>query len=149
MYHTRRDTDRRLAMKVTLKVCRAAKIRMEHIRAAAGVDPMDSGQKALQAIHERYGPMAPTFKLIPPPTIDGDAQPDDDYPYAIALMEVMRFDEMTEPGLPRCGVVEHEPLNAAEVHRVDGALESELGRIGIPVDAEYFQWRSYYEIRGS
>jgi hypothetical protein len=134
-------------VRITVRVCRAAKVKMDHLRASAGVDPRASSARTLEALMERYGPMAPTFRLLPPAPVPHDSQPSDENPFAIATMEAMSFDEICEPNQARCGQVEHEPLNSNEIHRLDGALESELGRIGIPAEAEYFQWRSWYEIR--
>jgi hypothetical protein len=137
-------------MRITVRVCRAAKVKIEHLRAAAGLDPRGPSvpsAKILEALRAQYGPLAPTFRLLLPAQVQPDAQPGEEHSYAIATMEAIAFDELYEPNQSRCGLIEHEPLDSAEVHRLDGALESELGRIGIPAEAEYFQWRSWYEIK--
>lgn len=137
-------------MRITVRVCRAAKVKMEHLRAAAGMDPRapaTTSARLLEALMDRYGPLAPTFRLLMPAQLPPDSQPGEEHQHAVATMEAMAFDELHEPGQSRCGLIEHEPLDSAEVHRLDGALESELGRIGIPAEAEYFQWRSWYEVR--
>ena len=100
--------------------------------------PIEAGvSKPLdEALRERFGPQAPRFRIWKTAR------------KATAGIEVMTFD-VDKCDTPQAGLVMADPRDSLEVARVDGALRSELERLGIPVDAENIQWRLNYETKGN
>jgi len=138
-------------MKLTVRIYRAAKVKTNSLRAAAGAPDDADGRKVWSCLLERYGPMAPTLRVFWPPPPEGEDQPReeclDGHLNAIVGLEVMSFDVPDMPRVPFSGLVEHEPLDAAEIQRIDGALESEMLRLGVVADADKNEWRCWYEVR--
>lgn len=95
-----------------------------------------SGVSLQSSLAQRFGPFAPRMKFF-----ESSAK-------TTAGIEVMSFD--VEAGeTPQAGVVMADPIDPVEINRVDGALRSELERMGIPMDADNFQWRIYYQTKGN
>ena len=138
-------------MRLIAKFYRIAKVKTNALRAAAGAPPDADGRQVWQALLDRYGPMAPTIRVFWPPSPEGETQPSDEchdgHLNAIVGIEVMSFDVPDMPKVPFSGLIEHEPLDPPAIHRLDGALVSELLRIGIVQFAEKNEWRCWYEVK--
>lgn len=126
-------------MKLSIRLYRVAKIQTNHLLAAAGLPEDATGDQLLHEIQDRFGPLAYRFKIF----MDGSLGR-----VSLVGMEVMGFD-LRDPRVPQAGIVEHDPLIAEDVHRVDGALHGELARLGVFSDVEEFEWRMAYEVKGN
>jgi hypothetical protein len=98
--------------------------------------PVESSKTLEEAIRDRFGPPAPRFRIWKTSR------------KATAGIEVMTFD-VDKCDTPQAGLVLADPMDELEVARIDGALRSELERLGIPMDAENIQWRLNYETKGN
>ena len=100
-----------------------------------------------EALRKKYGPSANGIRFfwnfgdlsaLPNQTVVG--------------IEVMRFD-VSEADHPQEGLIEADFLNQEEVLRREGALVSELERIGIylmpSTDGSPYEWRVVYELEGN
>jgi hypothetical protein len=63
-------------------------------------------------------------------------------------VEAMAFD-VSEVNTAMAGLIDADPAVAEDIARLDGALESELGRMGLTVDFDDFTWRLAYEVKGN
>ena len=137
-------------MKVQL--VRAVHVKTEQLMAIANLTAAEKANleslpseelKALEIdrkIRDAYGPMAIRFKLYWP---GGSG-----YPVAIATMEMASF-EIKEPNVPKAGMMTVDALSEKETLLTDGALASELSRIGVFVDAKDISWRIVYQTAGN
>ena len=127
-------------MKVSVRQYRVAKVPTEHIKAAVGL-PVDAPTSAaMTAVTERFGPLAYRLKIFWPE--------DASFRTTIVGIETMGF-EMNVAKVPHAGIVDHDPTIPEDIHRADGALHSELTRMGIYVDFDEFEWRTAFEIKGN
>ena len=117
-------------MRFKIKVYRAAKVPAKFIVAAVGADT-DSPPDVVKAkLVENFAPMAPGIALY----AEGNKY--------VITKEIMAFD-IRQAGTPFAAtMVECDPLLTHEIHRADGALESELNRMGITTDPKDYEWRS-------
>jgi len=92
------------------------------------------------ALRSQFAPLAPRFKIFYPPNLVAK--------YTPIGIEVMSFD-LTEAQILKAGIVYADPINSQDIERVDGALESELGRLGLNVPDEEFDWKMAYETKGN
>jgi len=127
-------------MKLTVKLYRVTTIHSDELIAAAGFDP--SGQSATvtqvhAAIKEKYSPLANRFRIF-----------FNDTTRAVVGIEAMSFD-IQQADMPQSGMVMTDPMNPQDVDRLDGALESELNRLGLGADFENYEWRMSFEIKGN
>jgi len=100
----------------------------------------ERAQELERKIKEEYGPMAPRFKLYWPGSVGRGS--------AYATVEVGAF-EVKEPDVPSAGLMTMDALNEKEILLADGALLSELCRIGIFMDAKKIGWRLIYQTNGN
>lgn len=128
-------------MRVIFKIYRVARIETRDIKAAVGLGLADSNDKADMAIRDKYGPLAYNFKIFWPSP--------DGFKTTIAGVEAMGFDLGEPGGTPSSaeGLVTCGPIDSKLTHRIDGALKSELERIGIWTEADDYSWRGWYEIK--
>jgi hypothetical protein len=91
-------------------------------------------------IRKTFGPhMAPGLKIFWPE--------DSAYNKVAVGMEAMAFD-INNPSIAQAGLVSSDPLDPATTHRLDGALESELRRMGIYItEVKNHEWRAWYEVK--
>lgn len=119
-------------MKMKVKLCRAAKVPTEYLKGAVGAD-IDAGPDKVHAsIMDNFGPLAPGIRFF----VEGGK--------SLVTKEAMAFD-VRAARTPFAGVAEADPLSSREVSRVDGAIESELARMGIITEPEEYEWRVFYE----
>jgi len=139
-------------MILKVQLLRAVRVKAEELRMIANLGPQeesrlrelgDERSKAHEIerrIKEVYGPMAPRFKVYwPGSAIQGAAY---------ATMEVASF-EVKDPNVPQAGLSTVDAMNEKEILLADGALLSELSRIGVFVDGKDITWRLLYDVRGN
>ena len=129
-------------MKLIVKMYRVTTVRTDELIAAAGYDPdsITNTEKLISVMREKFAPFAPRFKIFYPAEIDALT--------TVAGMEAMSFD-VSEAEHPRAGLVLVDPMDPNDVARTDGALESELNRIGVGTDFVGYEWRLAYEVKGN
>lgn len=88
------------------------------------------------SLRERFGPLAPRFKIWRTTQ------------KATAGIEVMTFD-VDACDTPQAGLLLADPIDPGEIAMVDGALRSELERLGIPIEPALIQWRLSYQTKGN
>lgn len=128
-------------MKFNVSMYRVVTVPTVHLKASAGLELDVPNDKSEEKIKESFGPhLAPGFKIF--------WNVSDTYPKTLCGMEAMRFD-IPEPDIASAGLVECDPVNQDDIHRLDGALQSELRRFGIYVTrVEDHEWRMYYNVKG-
>lgn len=140
-------------MKLSVRLYRVAKVRMDHLRAAAGITHLAphihaSDSVITKGIIKSFGPMAPGMKVFcaepPNPNDSGYIEPQP----GLVGMEMIGFD-LPKANAAMAGVVRADPINEKEVDRLDGALQSELSRWGIYVEVTSFETRMAYEKDGN
>ena len=145
-------------MKLTVTLYRSTSIPTKDLITIAGFDvktaPVNDSEscyvlkdgtplleKALNmALREQFAPLAPRFKIFYPSNLVAK--------YTTIGIEVMSFD-LTEAQIPQAGIVYADPISPQDIERVDGALESELGRLGLNIPDEDFDWKMAYETKGN
>ena len=139
-------------MILKVQLVRAVHVKAEQLMAIANLTPAEKtsleslpneelkAQEIDRKIREIYGPMAIRFKLYWP---GGSG-----YPVATATMEVASF-EVKDPNVPKAGMMTVDALGEKETLLTDGALSSELCRIGVFVDAKEIDWRIVYQTAGN
>lgn len=123
-------------MRVIVTIYRTAKIPTSHILGCVGLEVGATTEEASTALKKRYGPyMAPGFKVFWPNPPE--------FKSTIVGMEALGFDAPVPTKVPQAAnaLTLCDPINHDAVHRVDGALWSELNRLGIPTRAEEYEWR--------
>lgn len=128
-------------MKLSVRLYRVAKVPTNHLLAAAGLEEGSTADELRNTIMDKFGPLAYRFKIF----YDGSSAMGR---MTIVGMESMGFD-IVDPKIPQAGLVDHDPLNPTDVHRADGALHSELTRIGVFTEIDEFEWRCVYEVKGN
>lgn len=130
-------------MKLTVKVYRVTYIPGDELLAAAGFDPSAPNTpghaQLMAAIKEKFSPLANRFKIFFNTFVSQKL---------VVGMEAMSFD-IQQPETPQAGLVMTDPMLPQDVDRIDGALESELNRMGIGADFENYEWRVAYETKGN
>lgn len=91
------------------------------------------------AIREQFNPFPPRFKIFYHSNLTAKM--------TTVGIEAMSFD-LLEPQTPISGIVHSDPIEAKDADRIDGALESELNRLGLGADFENYGWKMAYEIKG-
>ena len=129
-------------MKVRLMVLRAAKFKIEHLRAITDAAADTSFAEMERSLKERYGPLGIGLKVLP---VDPKAT---EYPWVYFGIEAMVWD-IKEAHVPHSGFVTTDPLDHRETLLLDGRLEGELNRIGIPAQAKDFEWFALYTVSGN
>lgn len=124
-------------MRHTVRLVRTCAIPTEYLKGAVGARLEAKEAEVLAQIKDQFGPLAPRVRFFVP-----EAGP------SLATIEVMSFD-IKATGVPFAGLVNSDPIDTAEIHRVDGALQSELNRMGIVANTKDFGWRSFVTIDGN
>lgn len=137
-------------MKLIVKLYRVTTIPTAELIAVAGVDPeqaLASGnpmpftsQKLAAKIKEKFGSHPPRFKIFYPNELFVNK--------TTVGVEVMSFNILSAE-TPHAGLVLSDPLCPQDIDRVDGAIESELSRLGLGTDFEGYEWRQNYEVKGN
>lgn len=139
-------------MILKVQLVRAVHVKAEQLLAIANLNPSErtafeslpneslKAQELDRKIREIYGPMAIGFKLYWPGGVG--------YPHAIATMQMTSF-EVKEPNVPQATLATVDALNEKETLLADGALASELSRIGAFVDPKEIRWRIVYQTVGN
>jgi hypothetical protein len=130
-------------MKITGKLFRTTTIRTAELIAAVGKDSETEmiGAELAALVKDRFGPLAPRFQIFYP----GDTR----FSRTLVVgLESMVFD-VQDVKVPMAGLVTADPMNAQDIDRVDGAIESELNRMGVYTGFEGFEWRFFYDIKGN
>lgn len=128
-------------MKVNFRLYRTITIPTNHLKGTVGLEADAGNELAARRIQESFGPhMAPGFRIFWPQ--------EPGYRKTVVGIEAMSFD-LTDPNVAQAGFIQADPIDPVVVHRLDGALQSELRRFGIYLTkAEDHEWRATYEVRG-
>ena len=129
-------------MRVIFKIYRTAKVATEHLKSAVGLEADAPNDVASEALKEKFGPhMAYSFKVFWPDP--------EGYKTTIVGMAAMGFELEETDGTPKAaeGLVTCDPIDEETTHRVDGALRSELQRLGLWTEADDYEWRGWFEIK--
>jgi hypothetical protein len=94
-----------------------------------------------QRLRDDFAPFAPRVRIF---WVSDDLS----VAHTLVGIEVMSF-TLPEVNLPQAGVVQWDPMSPDDLARADGALQSELDRIGIPTDHDKYEWRCSYNARGN
>lgn len=129
-------------MKVRLMVMRAVKFSIDHLRAITDSVEGATFVEMERSLKERYGPLGIGLKILP---VDPKAT---EYPWVYFGIEAMSWD-IKEAHVPHSGFVTTDPLDHRETLLLDGRLEGELNRIGIPAQARNFDWFALYTVSGN
>jgi len=123
-------------MKATIKFFRATKVPSTHLWAAAGLEPNEPVDKVREAIKRMYAPFAPRLAIF---------WQQETTAATVVGVEIMGFSVDASDDVPRAGLVQCDPASSDDVHRADGALQSELERIGIWTETKNYEWRAWYQ----
>ena len=140
-------------MRVTFKIYRTAKVRTEDLKSVSGLAPEATNDKAAKALSARFGPhFAFGFKVFwgTDPCVMDERASGSPHSWTVAGVEAMGV-ELAGPGdTPKAfeGLASLDYMDEKGKHRLDGALASELQRMGLWSDADKFEWRGWYEVRG-
>jgi hypothetical protein len=120
-------------MKMTVRVCRAAKVPTKYLTGCVGAALDATPDQVHKSIKDNFGPLTPGLLFFVEDT------------KTVIVKEVMSFNIKAQ-NLPFAGLVDADMLSPREISRVDGAIESELARMGISSVPEEFEWRALYEV---
>lgn len=123
--------------KFIIGIYRVAQVQTDQVRGAVGLEQDADNEKTEAALRKKFGPhMAPTFRIFWPNPAG--------YHSMTVGMEVMSFD-IKPCGVPQAGIVNADPIDPMAIARMDGALQSELMRIGVWTRPEDYSWRVFWE----
>lgn len=138
-------------MKLDATLYRVVQVPLEHLWAVSGLKTGEHWSKLEPEIRKRYGMMAPRFKMFVAP-IAMTEDPEDVFltepGNCLCGIEVMRF-SVKEAHRPQAGLVTADPVSREAILMADGALGSELERIGIEIDPLQIEWRMGYVVTGN
>lgn len=129
-------------MKLIVSLYRVTTIRTAELLAAIGKEPETdmSGDELLAQVKAKYKPFPPRFRIFYPP--------DTTVNKTVVGMEALSFD-IRDADVPQAGLVMVDPMSSQDVDRVDGAIESELNRLGIGTDFCGYEWRVAFSLKGN
>ena len=132
-------------MKLKVTILRCAAVPTDHLL----VD-VSGENNPVEAFKDRYRPFAPRLLIFWPPQhpVYEDGGPEIHKGKTTVGIECMTFD-VSDANVPMAGIVLADPLRGEDVARVDGALLSELERLGTPIDDDQIEWKTYYEVKGN
>lgn len=122
--------------KLTVKVYRVAQARTSDFRGIAGANidiPFETVVSKIKSEHGRFG--------------DGFSLFYRDEQITLAAQEVLGFNLEAPGDIPVAGIVNTDPLDFVEMHRLDGQLRGELLRLGIATEPDHYSWRCAYEMK--
>ena len=125
--------------KATIKIYRTARVPTEILKGAAGLDRDANPGVAHDQLVQRYAPFAPRLRIFWPST-QGDVG------MTIVGMEAQAFSVEADDIVPRAGLVNCDPVRPEDVSQIDGALHSELERMGVYTTVDDYEWRAWYEV---
>lgn len=142
-------------MKLTIKLYRVTTIPTEWLTSIVGL-PKDAQTPAIDAkIREEFYPFAPRFCIFYGATFTDQASRDALPPEVVETasktvigIEAMSFD-ISDFNVPFAGLISADPIDPVDVARIDGALESEMSRMGIATEFENYEWRTMAESKGN
>jgi hypothetical protein len=128
-------------MKLSVRLYRTVSIPTSHVAGVVGLDSDDfSGDTKLSEIEEQlrkeFYPFARGLRMFM------------DRARTVVGIEAMAFD-VSDVSAAVAGLVDTDPAKPEDVARLDGALESEMSRMGLSVEFENFEWRLAYDTRGN
>jgi len=129
-------------MRVIFKIYRTAKVPTGHLKGAVGLELNEANDKADLEVKKKFGPhMAPGFRIFWPETPG--------FKTTLIGMEAMGFDVGRPEDTPEApeGIVTCDPISPEDTARIDGALRSELMRLGLWTEADDYEWRGWYQLK--
>jgi hypothetical protein len=119
-------------IEMTVRMVRTAKVPTVEVR---GIVPEDEAKVLglVKAVEKRFHPLAEGIEFY--------ARDDG---ITLVSMEAMSF-HIKAPGIPFAGMVKADPIDPAAMHRVDGALNGELTRLGLFALPSEYETRFVYE----
>ncbi len=131
-------------MKVIVDIIRSTKIKTKDVLNILGLDSKNTTiTEANDKLVSQFGPLAPNFK-----TLWTDVQSED----LIVGIGVFQFDmSLQYPiGSNQSSLFHYmDDMNVEFMNRVDGALFSELNRIGIFTEIEKYSFKSIMKVEGN
>ena len=119
--------------KITVRICRVAKVPTQFLRGCVGAGGDATPSQVYDMILDNFGPLAPGVDFF----VEGVK--------TVVTKEVMAFD-IRAKDTPFAGIASADMLTPNDIARVDGAIESELARMGITSTPEEYEWRALYEV---
>jgi len=128
-------------MKLTVKIYRVTTIRTKDLIGAAEGDNEKeySAAQVREIVKKKFYPQPSLFKIF---------YNSSEMTKTLVGTECMAFD-ITEANVPMAGISTLDPITPRDIDRLDGAVESELNRMGIYTDFEGYEWRATYEVFGN
>lgn len=118
---------------------RTVTVPTEHLKGIVALELDSNNDVADRKIKEAYGPhFAPGFRIF--------WSREATIRKTVVGMEVMAFDVSDSKVAQSADLVICDPIYPEAIHRIDGALQSELRRMGIYVtEVEDHEWRMWVE----
>ena len=146
-------------MKLTIKLYRVVTVPTEWLNSVVGLGKDAETAKIDAKIREEFYPFAPRFRIFYGTTLTKQASKEalenavpsevlEAASKTVIGIEAMSFD-VSDFNVPFAGLISADPIDPVDVARIDGALESEMGRMGIATEFEKFEWRTFAEARGN
>lgn len=121
-------------MKLKVRICRAAKVPTGFLKGCVGAEMDALPDQVYAKILENFAPLAPGFDFY----IESSK--------SLVTKEVMAFNIQAKNTPFACGMSTADMLDPIEIARVDGAIESELNRMGISSTPGDYEYRVLYEV---
>lgn len=124
-------------MKINVSLYRVVVVKTDHLianlNANISVEEYVKNPNKIEVdLKNRFGVLAPRFKIW----VQSKTK-------SIAGIETMSSSIPVE-NVPQAGIINCDPVIPSEIDRIDGALRSELERMGISTDIEQYDWRWIY-----
>ena len=101
-------------------------------------------------LRKEFYPFAPRLRIFWPEAVPVPETESMDFVTSKVIfgMEMLAFDINCE-NVPFAGLCGCDPMDPTDVARADGALRSELERMGLSCEINDFDWRVAYELTGN
>ena len=134
-------------MKTTVEIFRAIKVRTSELLGIVGLDTKSaySPAQVVEKIMEDFGPSIDNFKILWTPDQDLDQN------YTLCGVSVIRFDMADiDEAVPQTKLFHYlDDITVENLNRVDGALFSELNRLGIYSDVKQYSLKAIMTVEGN
>lgn len=128
-------------MKLEVTLSRTVKVPVDHLKMAAGWN--NGGALSIEeSLRKRFGILAPLLKIYIHEDVESYTG------HAFISMEVMRF-SLKDPKIPTASIITADPVSYENALMTDGALSSELARLGIEIDTRTIEWSMAYSVSGN
>lgn len=138
-----------MLMKVTTEILRCTKVKTSELIGILDISEEESKSMTVSKINsiilEQFGPLADSFKILWTPDQDLDQA------YTLCGIGVMKFETLNSNEVMPQVKIHHyiEDINPENLTRVDGALFSELNRLGIYTDIKRYSLKAITTVEGN